>query len=148
MKFDRIFWGLRPWKRHGKILTGAGIVYAMVGIAYIVRPNEGRNSSLRVLLNVAPMSFWGGVFVFAGVLAIISSRWPRFSETWGYVVLTSLSAGWGSAYLMGILFLGLPWTNINGFFVWGLFGYLWWGISGLANPHKLPRKERPDARSR
>lgn len=144
MKANRIFWGLRPWKRHGKILTGAGIVYALIGVVYIVaRPNENRDISLQVLLRVAPLQFWGAVFVFAGVLAVISSRWPEFNDTWGYVVLTSLSVGWGSAYLMGMLFLGTPLTNISGFLVWSLLGFLWWGISGLTNPHR-PREERPD----
>lgn len=141
---NRMFWGLRPWKRHGKILTGAGIVYALIGIVYIVgRGNEARQVGLALLLRIAPMQFWGAVFVFAGILAIISSRWPEFSDTWGYVVLTSLSSGWGTAYLMGILFLGSPWSNISGFLLWNLFGFLWWGISGLSNPHR-PREDATD----
>jgi hypothetical protein len=144
MNANRVLWGLRPWKRHGKILTGAGIVYALIGIAYIAgRNNRNRQMSLEILLKVAPMPFWGGLFIFAGVLAIISSRWPRFSDTWGYVVLTSLSVGWGMAYLMGVVFLGSPWSNISGFLLWSLFGFLWWGISGLANPHR-PREDVAD----
>lgn len=144
MKANRVLWGLRPWKRHGKILTGAGIVYALIGVAWIAgKNNETRRVSLQVLLRIAPMEFWGGVFIFAGLLAIISSRWPPFADTWGYIVLTSLSVGWGTAYLVGILFLGSPWTNISGFLLWGLFGFLWWGISGLTNPHR-PRKDGTD----
>lgn len=138
----RSFRGLRPWNRHGKILIVAGFIYMLVGVSYLIsKRSEGRTNSLQVLLNIAPIQFWGSVFIFAGLLAMISSRWPPFAETWGYVVLTSLSVGWGSAYLMGILFAGAPATNINGFFLWGLLGFLWWGISGLLNPEKVVRSD-------
>lgn len=137
MKVLGLFWGLRPWKRHGLILTVAGCIYALVGVSYILAgPNANRSIALEVLLRIAPLDFWGGVFIFAGVLSMISSRWPPFTETWGYMVLTGVSLGWGSAYLMGIVFYVSPWTNINGFFTWGLLGFLWWAISGLLNPDK------------
>lgn len=147
MKANHALWGLRPWKRHGKILTGAGLVYALIGVVYIfAKANSNRELSLTVLLRLAPIQFWGSVFVLAGVLAIISSRWPPFADTWGYVVLTSLSVGWGSAYLMGMIFLKTPLTNISGFLVWSLLGFLWWGISGLTNPHRS-EEERPHGSS-
>lgn len=133
----RHFWGLRPWRRHGLILMVAGLMYILVGFAYILAgPNPTRNASLVVLLSIAPLSFWGGVFIFCGLLSMISSRWPPFTETWGYMVLTGVSLGWGSAYLLGVLFYGAPWTNINGFLTWGLLGFIWWAISGLLNPDK------------
>jgi hypothetical protein len=138
MKAHRNLWALRPWSRHGLILVVAGFMYAMVGVSYILASKSvNRLNSLEILLRIAPLSFWGSVFIVAGVLAMISSRWPTFSETWGYMVLTGLSAGWGSTYLMGILFGNAPWTNVNGFIVWGLLGFFLWGVSGLVNPEKV-----------
>lgn len=134
----RSFWGFRAWKRHDLILSVAGVMYTLIGFAYIVaEPNPSRSISLQILVRLAPLDFWGGVFILAGVLSIISSRWPPASETWGYTVLTGISMGWGSTYLMGILFGDSPWTNINGFFIWGLLGFLWWAVSGLVNPDKI-----------
>lgn len=135
VKLNRALWRLRTWKRHDLILSVAGCMYAMIGVAYILAdPTPGRVIPLQILLRIAPFHFWGWVFVAAGILSLISSRWPPSSETWGYVVLTGISTGWGSAYLMGILFAGAPWTNISGFLIWGMLGFLWWAISGLVNP--------------
>jgi hypothetical protein len=133
----RVYWGVRPWKRHDLILTVAGTIYSLVGIAYIIADDSpARYVALQVLLTLAPLRIWGGVFVAAGLMCIISSRWPPFADTWGYVVLTGMSVGWGSAYLFSILLGPSPWTNINGFFLWTLLGFLWWAISGLLNPDR------------
>lgn|SRR5512134_98145 len=134
---SRRFWGLRPWKRHDLILTVAGAIYTLVGLAYVLGDDTpSRLVSLQVLVAIFPIKVWGAGFVAAGVLTIISSRWPPMVETWGYVLLTSLSVGWGTAYLMGIVFGSSPWANINGFFLWTLLGFMWWAVSGLLNPDK------------
>lgn len=134
----RSFWGLRrEWKRHDVILCVGGLLYILVGLYYILtRHAQSRSTSLEILLRVFPITVWGGVFIFCGLLAIISSRWPQFAETWGYVVLTSISSGWAAAYLMGMLFGGAPYTNAISAIVWGLFGFIWWAVSGLLNPDK------------
>jgi len=135
--YFRRFWGLRSWKRHSLILMIAGIIYVFIGVSFILSEySTTRAVALAVVLSIAPLEFWGGVFIFAGGLSIISSRWPPFTEIWGYMVLTGLSVGWGSAYLMGIIFGNSPWTNASGFLTWGLIGFLWWAISGLLNPNE------------
>lgn len=135
MSHIRPFLGLRPLKRHGMILIVAGFIYVIIGIAYIVGPpNPSRDIALRVLLTIAPMAFWGSLFILAGVLSMISSKWPPFAEKWGYSVLTSLSIGWAAAYLTGIVFAQAPWSNFNGVLAWGLISFMWWAISGLMNP--------------
>lgn len=137
MKASRSFKGLRPLGRHGKILIVAGLVYILIGVAYSSwDDNDPRTAALKILTRIAPIEFWGGLFIVSGLLAIVSSKWPPFSDAWGYMVLTGLSGGWSSTYLMGMLIAGAPSTNINGVFVWGLLGFLWWGISGLENPER------------
>jgi hypothetical protein len=133
----RKFWGLRPWKRHSTILMVVGILFVLVGFQYIVStPSRMREISLAVVLQIAPIEFWGGVFVFAGLLSMLSARWPPLTETWGYMVLTGLSAGWSATYLMGILFFGSPATNSTQVFLWGCLAFMWWAISGLLNPDR------------
>jgi ascorbate-specific PTS system EIIC-type component UlaA len=129
------FLGLRPWKRHSTILMVAGILYTLVGVQYILaNPSRGRSLALKVILDVAPISFWGVIFASAGILASVSSRWPPFAETWGYMVLTGLSAAWSATYLLGILFYHSPITNVTQVILWGLLAFMWWAISGLVNP--------------
>lgn len=133
----RKMWGVRPWTRHGLILVVVGVLYALVGFQYLnATPNINRERALAVLLRVAPIQFWGGVFILAGVLTIMSSRWPPFAEKWGYVILTGLSAGWAAAYLMGILFFHAPSASVTQVILWGLLSFMWWAVSGLLNPDK------------
>lgn len=130
-------WGLRPWTRHSLILMVAGFLYVLVGVNYIfAKPSLNRENSLRALLEIAPIGFWGSIFVLCGTLSMISSRWPPFSETWGYMVLTGLSAGWAATYLTGILFFHSPSANSTQVVLWGCLGFMWWAISGLLNPDK------------
>jgi hypothetical protein len=131
----RKLWGLRPWKRHSTILLVAGFLYVLIGIQYIVaEPSEGRNRALAVILQVAPIHIWGGLFFTAGLLAMISSRWPPTTHVWGYMVLTGLSSGWGATYATGLIFSHAPPTNIGQSIVWGVLAFMWWAISGLPNP--------------
>lgn len=131
-------WGLRPWTRHDLILCLGGVFYVMIGLSYMAdNPSPNREAALQSLLRIAPMSFWGGVFVFAGILSLISSRWPPLVPTWGYVVLTGISFLWGTAYLTGILFGKAPWSNLGGFLLFSLLGSIWWAVSGLRNPEHM-----------
>lgn len=135
VKIIRRFWGLRPWKRHSTILIVVGILYAVIGYQYIIAtPNPARERSLIAILQFAPIQFWGGVFLLTGILTSISSRWPPFAETWGYMMLTGLSSAWSATYLIGLLFYNAPTVNVSGAIVWGLLAFMWWAVSGLLNP--------------
>lgn len=126
---------LRPWQRHSLVLAVAGTVYVLVGVSYIVsRPTPSREASLGIAISWWPLPVWGAIWVVVGLLAILSSRWPPASETWGYTTMTGLSAGWSSFYLFGIVLDGAPAQGFSGVLVWGLVAFMWWAISGLVNP--------------
>lgn len=130
--------GLRPWKRHSLVLLVAGLIFCMIGFSYTVSEvAPARQQALYVALKWMPMPGWGAVFIFAGLLAILSSRWPPISKTWGYMVLTGLSAGWAAFYFVAIVIGESPIANISGTFSWGLIGFMWWAISGLLNPNDV-----------
>lgn len=131
------WWGLRPWKRHSTILVVVGFMFVLAGIQYIVaKPSKAREEALYALTQFAPVQFWGGLFVLAGLSAMISTRWPPLAETWGYMVLTGLSSGWAATYLTGVIFFHAPTTNLSQVIIWGCLGFMWWAISGLPNPER------------
>jgi len=131
------FWGLRQFKRHSLVLTVAGIGYMLTGITYILaEPTENRKIALAIAFEWFPIEFWGSVFVLAGLVAVISSRWPPVNDTWGYLPLTGLSAGWAATYAAGVIFDDSPISNLTGTLNWGLLAFVWWGISGFVNPDK------------
>jgi hypothetical protein len=131
--------GIRPFERHSIVLLFAGMVYILIGVSYILAdPTPSRVNALYYAL-AGPMTFdsWGCVFILTGLLAVVSSRWPPISETWGYQALTGLSSGWAAFYAAGVIFHGSPVNNISGFLSWGLIGFMWWAVSGLVNPTHL-----------
>lgn len=126
---------LRPFQRHSLVLTVAGGVYVTFGIALATtEPTPDRVSGLRLALAFAPLQVWGGLWAVVGLLAIISSRWPPASKTWGYAVLTGMAVCWAGMYACGVWLLGAPASALNGTLVWGLVAFLWWAIAGLVNP--------------
>lgn len=132
--------GVRPFERHGLVLLIAGLVYVAIGIsAFNTELTEQRRISLKFALGVMDLPAWGVVFVLAGTLAVVSSRWPPMSETWGYTVLTGLSVGWGLLILSAILFAESPASNMASALTWGLLGFMWWAVSGLNNPKHMQR---------
>lgn len=139
-------WGLRPWRRHSLVVLVAGCVYIAVGVTYATTsPVESRESALSVALALAPLPVWGVVWIVVGLLALISSRWPPASETWGYSALSGLAAGWAACYALGVL-MGAPQQSASGALVWGLVAFLWWAIAGLLSPEddlvRLGRHDR------
>jgi hypothetical protein len=129
---------VRPWKRHSLALLTGGMLYVVLGLSYILVPLTPQNKGgLHIALEWASIDFWGSVFVFCGILAIISSRWPPISETWGYTVLTALSAGWSVTYMIGIWFYDASLVNWRGVITFGILGFMWWVISGLQNPGEI-----------
>lgn len=135
---ERKWLGIRPFQHHSRVLLVAGFAYISIGMTYrFAEPTPERTKALYFALSWWDLDAWGWVFIITGVLAIISSRWPPFSRSWGYVALTSLSSGWAAFYLTGILLHDAPWANFSRVAIWGLMAYLWWAISGLRNPEDL-----------
>lgn len=135
------WWGFRPWKRHSTILTVVGFLFVLVGISYTFgSSSQTREIALAVILQIAPIQFWGWLFILAGLSSMISAKWPLVTETWGYMVLTGLSSGWSATYLTTIIFFHAPLSNLTQVILWACLGFMWWAISGLPNPSKMPEK--------
>lgn len=128
--------GVREWAQHGLVLTVAGFMYICIGVALlfaVLTPSQ--QIAVSAATKWLSLDGWGVLFIFAGLLSILSSRWPPLLEKWGYFVLTGLSVAWGGLYLVS-LFNGAPLSNVASAATWGLIAFLWWAISGLVNPQK------------
>lgn len=129
---------LRPVRVHSTVLVVAGLVYIAIGLTYLnAEATPARVQALQYALNWLSFNNWGYVWIFVGVLSIISSRWPPISETWGYMLLTGQSAAWSLFFAAGIVFGGAPTSNFAGVLSWGLIGFMWLAISRLVNPEVL-----------
>lgn len=129
---------LRPWQRHSLVLSVAGTFYAFIGLAYVVngtQPTQVQN--LRLALAIMPLDAWAVLWMVCGMMAIVSARWPTWSETWGYVALTLMASMWTGFYVAATL-MNASTLPISGAVVWALIAFLWWAISGLKNPIPEP----------
>lgn len=135
---DYKWWELRPFQRHSLVLAVAGLVYIALGAVYaFTDPTPQRLIGLKLALVAMPLEAWGVLWMIVGALALLSSRWPPASKTWGYSALTGLAACWAGIYLVGVVLLGTPGTGLVGALVWALMGFLWWAIAGLVNPDDI-----------
>jgi hypothetical protein len=136
----------RSWQRHGLVLMVGGLVYICLGLSYLTigELSHRQEVSLSVALNLMPIHYWAVLFIFSGVLACLSSRWPIFHDSWGYMVLAGLSSGWSAVYLTSYIFGEASINNIPFALVWGLMAFMWWGVSGLVNPSKILVVEVPN----
>ncbi|ADD81037.1 gp039 [Rhodococcus phage ReqiPoco6] len=129
---------VKPWNRHGLILTVVGIAYILIGVTYILaEPSEARQEALSFALSIMPYDWWGVGFVVVGIISTMSSRWPSLPRTLGYSTLTGWSSAWAGFHIVGGLSQHA--THLSyaaGGLAWGLMGFLWWAISGLICPPK------------
>lgn len=137
------WFGLRPWRRHSTVLLVLGSFYVMIGLSAIFTTStKDRDTALTLALHLMSLRAWGLVFVIIGLMAVLSSRWPPQSVTWGYSAPAGLSALWASFYFFGVM-LGAPASTLSGSIVWFALAFIWWAIAGLANPTpRLSRREK------
>ncbi|MCA1806539.1 MAG: hypothetical protein LC687_01550 [Actinobacteria bacterium] len=128
----------RPYERHSLVLMVGGLAYVGLGASFLIGgPDADRELAIFVATMVMPATFWGFAFVFAGALAVLSSRWPSFSDSWGYAVLTGLTGAWSMVYFTGYFMGHAPSSNLGLGFAWGLTSFMWWAISGLTNTKRV-----------
>lgn len=134
---------LRPWQRHSLVLMVGGLVYIGIGISFIAMEDVSprRAASMVIGLRLFTPTGWGILFIGAGILSCFSSRWPQFSDSWGYAVLTSMASAWSAIYFLGVFLADAPSFNLILGFDWALIAFIWWAISGLKNPdrRRVPR---------
>lgn len=132
---DYSWWELRPFREHSQVLLMVGLVYIAFGTILITqKPTPDRVASLALALVVMPLWAWGIAWVLAGILGVLSSRWPPASETWGYTAMSAMAWCWCGLYGMGVALGVAPGSAVSGALIWLMVGFLWTRISKLVNP--------------
>ncbi|QPL14681.1 membrane protein [Gordonia phage Schwartz33] len=135
-KREKKWYHVKPWSRHGLILTTAGITYVAMGVMYASQPaTELRSENLKLALEIMPYFWWGIGFVVVGGITIISARWPYAPKSLGYSVLTGWSTAWAGFHIFGGLGTGNTAYVASGF-SWAMVAFMWWAVSGLISPPK------------
>lgn len=135
--FKNRYLAIRPWTRHSLVLVVGGIIYIFIGLAKILNglPDERRNA-LTFALDIMPIDYWGAVFILLGMFAILTSRWPAFTKTWGYAALTGFSVLWGLFHIEGIILTDASPESLSSGLLWLFVAFMWWAIGGLLDPTK------------
>lgn len=130
---------VKPWSRHGLILTTVGVAYIAVGIMFVSQEATAlRAENLKLALNVMPYTWWGIGFMVVGLITIVSSRWPFAPKSLGYSVLSGWTVAWAGFHIIGGIAAGNTAYIASGV-VWATMAFLWWAVSGLVD---LPRERK------
>lgn len=123
------------WTRHSLVLSIAGTIYVIIGVAFFYVPAEvSKAPSLKVALTYLSLDEWGWVFIVCGALAILAAFSTLGHKAWGYMVLTALSSAWATMYAMAIIFKHAPILTVVSVMTWFMLAFVWWGVSGLLSP--------------
>jgi hypothetical protein len=84
-----------PLTGRSTFLLFFGLAYALLGFSLLITPPQLRPPT--VATNLAPIDFWGGLWMFCGILAIVTGclRWIKW-------------VGFGA-----LMFIGLLWTIVS-----------------------------------
>lgn len=129
---------IKPWNRHGLILTIAGLAYILIGIGYVIsNETPSQTEVMKFAFLFMPYTGWGIGFIVVGCIAAMSSRWPSLPRTLGYSTLTGWTSAWAGFHVVGGLSQHATHLSyVAGGLAWGMMAFLWWAISGLICPPK------------
>lgn len=85
--------------RRGALLSLKGVMATGYGAGQIATPT-GDRKGLTLLLKVMPLHCWGGVWIIAGVIALIFAWLPQGRDWPGFVAVWLIASGWAGAYLV------------------------------------------------
>ncbi|MFD8949476.1 hypothetical protein ACFV0B_11535 [Streptomyces xanthophaeus] len=88
----------RQLGRRGTILTCYGLVWVLYGVAQQITPQVDQRG-LKLLLNLAPIEFWGWCWIIAGLIALASAWAPPGRDAAGFAALAVIVAPWTATYL-------------------------------------------------
>lgn len=121
----------RPWNKNAMVLMVAGLCYASIGAAYFLGDlNNDKMLALTFATKWLPMEIWGVIFIVVGLIASISAVWPPVVISWGYSLLSGISAAWAGFFLLGIIFTHNDLLYTINVALWTLLAFLWWAIGG------------------
>jgi hypothetical protein len=123
--------------RRGAILLCYGAVWALYGYAQIASPPPDQRG-LQPLLQLWSLDVWGGLWVAAGLLAMVSAWLPTGRDWMAFPALQLVVLPWMGCYLATWLMGQYPrgWIAAA---VWGLISVPVWVVAGWPEPPRAKR---------
>lgn len=88
----------RQLGRRGAILLSFGFIWVASGYGRIVQPQPDQRG-LKLLLDLAPLTVWGWLWVAAGLIAVVSAWLPEGADWPGFLALPLVLLPWMLSYV-------------------------------------------------
>ena len=125
--------------RRGTLLTLKGVIATLYGYGLLVQPVRDRRG-LCLLLKAWPLDAWAGLWIAAGVTALICAWLPPRRDWPGFLAVWAITAPWSMAYLVAWWPLGEYPRGWVSALIFGAFGAVCLVAIGWDEP---PRRTEP-----
>ncbi|MFJ8110412.1 hypothetical protein [Streptomyces sp. NPDC096132] len=125
--------------RRGALLTMKGIISTLYGYGQLVEPLRDRRG-LCLLLKLMPLEAWAGLWIAAGLTALVCAWLPPRRDWPGFLAVWVITATWAMAYLVSWWPLHEYDRGWVGSLIFGAFGAVCLVAIGWDEP---PRRTEP-----
>lgn len=130
--------------RRGALLTLKGIIATLYGYGQLVEPVRDRRG-LNLLLKWVPLDAWAGLWITAGVTALVCAWLPPRWDWPGFLAVWAVTAPWSMAFLVSWWPLGEYPRGWVAALIFGAFGAVCLVAIGWDEPPRA-RTEPPHGR--
>lgn len=130
--------------RRGTLLTLKGVIATLYGYGLLVQPVRDRRG-LCLLLKAWPLDAWAGLWIAAGVAALVCAWLPPRWDWPGFLAVWAITAPWSMAYLVAWWPLGEYPRGWVAALIFGAFGAVCLVAIGWDEPPRA-RTEPPHGR--
>lgn len=123
--------------RRDAFLGVFGVAYILIGYSLLSIPALFKpilHMSLRAALDIAPIDFYGWLWIAVGCLAVLGAVFSRFDQI-GFGVATAMPLLWSVAYWAAEIQDGVPRAWVGGV-TYALLGLAVWLVSGMYDPRR------------
>ncbi|MEV8043576.1 hypothetical protein AB0P02_06945 [Streptomyces griseoluteus] len=107
--------------RRGALLTMKGTIATLYGYGQIAQPARDQRG-LCLLLKAMPLDAWGGVWMAAGLTALVCAWLPPRRDWPGFLAVWGITAPWSMSYLVAWWPLGEHPRGWVAALIFGAFG--------------------------
>jgi hypothetical protein len=127
--------------RRGALLTMKGTIATLYGYGQLVEPLRDRRG-LRLLLRWVPLDVWAGLWIAAGLTALVCAWLPPRRDWPGFLAVWAVTAPWSMAFLLSWWPLGEYDRGWIAALIFGAFGTVCLVAIGWDEPPRV-RTEPP-----
>ncbi|MFJ9420673.1 hypothetical protein [Streptomyces sp. NPDC101249] len=125
--------------RRGSYLACAGSAWTMYGLGIIISPRPGTVRGMLLLRNIAPLEFWGAIWVVCGLTAIAFAFTRTGRDVYGFVAAVIPTLVWCVAYGAAMIAGDFPYAWVSAA-TWGFAALRLIVVSGWPEPAGAQQK--------